>query len=157
MAKEKFGATASHSPNPDFEYPVVEKRMETLGGYAREAKNLPQAVAEMFKNFGRIILHEYDVFDLLIGEDGKYPFVSFTMEDGMNGWLLLPNGYCDTYFIDQEIETTNSVFTQLHEGKTVVLSGEISIQNQIFKALGDQVSKITLNDGSEAFYLNSTN
>lgn len=156
MAKEKFGATASHSPNPNFEYPIVEKRMEILGGYAREAKNLPQAVAEVFKKFGHIILHKYDVFDLLVGDDGKYPFVNFTMKDGMNGWLLLPIDYCNVHFIDQEIETTNSVFTQLHEGKIVVLSGETSIQNQVFEALGDQVSKSKLDDESEGFYLNST-
>ena len=153
--RNNFGATASHSPNYKFEYPVVEERMEQIGVLVSEAQNLTQGVAEMYKKFGLIKLGKYGVFDMLIGYDGKYPLVEFTTKDDMNGWLFLPAGYGDKEFIEQEVYIINSLFKQLEEGKVVILSSDSSISNIIFTTLGEKVSLINLEGSSTGFHLNS--
>lgn len=155
--RNKFGATASHSPNDGFEYSFVEKRMEQIGLLLRETQNLAQGATEIFSNFGLTKLGNYHVFDMLVGEKGKSPLIDFTTQDGMNGWLFLPSGYGEKAIVEHEVRTINSIFEQLRQKKVVILiGGRKSIQNIIFKTLGNKVAKQRMEDGSTGFYLKQT-
>ena len=154
--KNKFGATASHSPNDGSDYLFVEKRMEQIGFIAREAQSLAQGITEVFNNFGPIKLGDCRVFDMLVGEEGKSPFVEFTTHEGMNGWLLLPVEYGEKVFVEQEASIINSIFEQLLQEKVIILQGETSISNTILKTLGDRAKTKTLEDWSTGFYLDPT-